>query len=733
MRYIRLTLILILTFLLCSCKIYKKPERDYQLGLFSDKYPNVVCFVGEYSIVQEGELKYLYKNNDKIIDKGFDELLSVDVELIKEEITIKKDQLTYYFLGIDKKNYKVTIIKQDVVVKEVINAYEFIGITNEGFIIKNKLELYSYYDYKGNVLGNRYIGHNFDQYYENSSELHNIKVLKEGLGNGALMFKIDGSDKYDLFIGKTKILQIDNCIINWFNKTYIVKRDDSYTVFDLKGNVLYNNTKDIKIIDEKYAIMYDLELNKYYMLLDPNTKVYIDDKYYDKNISVYESTPDLIVLIVENDVLLLTKNKSYEFPNATYYKSYKFNGIYVFDTETDEIYFNYKGQEVYRFTDDVRIDDYRVSSSNEIFLDIGNRVLTHNALLLDDKQNKKTVYIYKDIVRVYDIDHEKEVLTFITPTILKYSYSDERVNNESVFNALKVRDIKDISKHNDAKIIKFYNNDLIGYYVIDNIVYIISLDNGESLFKINVPNELENVTFGIANLYEIKGDIHKYLISYYVDDINNSKSLYVSYDYKKKKIISKFLFDNYIIDGSDFEFFGVKNKNNKKYIYKLCDNGEVKELFGVNNTSMFINSYRENGNIIFIFYGDKKYLFINSKGKVKFTTNSIMFSEGSKIIIEREKYRYQIYDYEENEYYNIDSGLIKDYSGHFFLHYNDDKESYYLYDGKGEKVDTKSITSDTTLKNSYLYFNSKEDKYLLLDLKKFEVNDGEYYYFGINN
>lgn len=360
MRYIRIACIFILVTLLSACRTLKinDDKLEYKYGLLDGVYGDVTSFIEDYQIVREDYYKYnLLKNNKKVVDNTFSEIISVDLQLIKYYIKIGKNDLKFVFLGLDRNLKQLSVIKDDKVVSVINQVTAVHGITKYGFITmfyENGDSIYNYYDFNGNLIGENYTVAYIDAYYNNQEYdlvTENYNIMSSNLGQGVMVFRCQ-NNTFDVYIGDKKIKDVNKFTVNTNQFTYTLRVLNKFYVYDLNGNLIQGEIEDSRRINlGEMALLYDQNKKQSYILISENQKMYIDDKYLNDEIKVHYYTKDMTIyeLIKSRTIIYQSKNETKEYKNATITKIY--NGAFIILTNGEYKLFNFYGKEISSFID----------------------------------------------------------------------------------------------------------------------------------------------------------------------------------------------------------------------------------------------------------------------------------------------------------------------------------------------------------------------------------------------
>lgn len=605
-RVFQIVFILLIVLLLVLLCFFNRVDEDVVTRVskvLGYKYYNIEClndkcnYVVAYSGDKNGKTTVkVINSNGKTVGK-YKATYSKTTELRKKPISVtKKYMILSYQEENDSTGHKYEIVDSNG--KKILEGNNsYVSITDELFYEENN-DLYTIYDYKGNILVKDVSDLNF---YNNKKIItfvsDELNIIDENSKRILDDYKIDKEVKND---NETLYLILEN-------------KDNTFYYYDVKNNKIVGDSFT------NYAVMSD---NKLLVTVKENneTKKYllnakgerekeflsnqtINDKLTNNiNKDIYQIVDDSIVL--DNQKGILVKNTednslgTYEIKTGTYSKLFSFKdelpgvseektlNIYTLYESSDDVYLQVGCSTYYCNEENIVVYNpmknsisFKVSNSEKEIKKYreytnGYKVLyyTDKTYSLFDKDNKELVSSTNNI----DIIDE-EILygsEIEENDLLLYSSKENKlINNED--------SLANIDTSSNYKFYKFTKKDNL--YLYDQ--------KGKLIKKIDIKSS--NITVSDKYILYFKNN-KAYLIN-----LKNNKT--ISYDMTTKEsvmdeegLIIKPYKGSIIV--SNFETKNIKVVNYNKKIIKNIKNSEVSEVgFDEKNNKIFLIT-KQDGN-----------------------------------------------------------------------------------------------------------------------------------------
>ena len=377
---IKIILLIIICISLTSCKkvniVKEEPVFDIEYGVQDGLYQDPTLLIDGLSIVNKNDLFYLFYKKVEYSNLGYKELISVDYELIRNGISISKNNLTRKYIGIN--NGYVTIIGMDKEYKIQEQINKFVGCTLDGFIIENRDNKFDYYDYEGKLIGGKYNSVQLKDYYRN------IKI-QEGVYS-LIYFNLNNSK--DLYISGKKIENVSEYIDYPKANVLVLKINNKYKVYKYDGSITHNIVFDeLSDINKDYPFLYYKDTMTMYYYKSPDQIINLGAFEGLNKINIIDIGNNYLSYLESNNVLVAFTDLGIGiYHDIEYAKS--INCKYFLVEKNDKLmivnlykYFSY---------------EFKGGYSEQII-----EIDGHMCAVYNDTVNNNYVVIYKDAAKVY--------------------------------------------------------------------------------------------------------------------------------------------------------------------------------------------------------------------------------------------------------------------------------------------------------------------------------------------
>ncbi len=692
----------VLFLVLYVSKSFNKNQSPY---LLKGEYTNPDIIVDGISIVKEGDLYYLYKNNQKLYERGYNQIDSVDYKLIEKGLKIEKDKLLKKFIA-----YKVGVAYILDEENEKVVSDDVMGITGytlDGFFIYTRYtNKHSYYDYDGNLIDENYSRFNIDKYNKN---------IKNNL---PLVLIAGDYIKEDFYFGKIKVSDVTDYREFDNNGLYLLTIDGKIRVYTGDGQLLN---------DKKYDQIYYYNYNdKYYNFCYDKSKMtltYFNDYCEEIEIPRIAYPNNIVIESITND--------------HVYYRNIN-NKILMFQSKVDRKVF----EEEMTYTPFGQLLYTKYENRNEILDKNGNKIyMTTNEIELvnwvqvGDKYyhilycegDKKYIYVNDEITRIYDTSHLDgsvfKLFCFNERLIFQKGYIDDKgfkvYDKISIINPKSVTDLKNVQFYDEANINFsnisynfFQQEEKIIQYNQDTNEYDITFNLDDNLKNYDLYDTIDitsNYNFGSNSSIRIFNLVFKELDDKYIlfYDTKNNTHKYYKLDYQVDNLFMSY-------ENINTDVYEINDK--LEVIHKFKINGEIEDVFTYNNKYYYI--LKDNN----------KFGLVGKNGKIilePIYDNLNYLGNGTLKCFNNDKNKSYIYLINSKKLKEL-SGMHIDSYDHYFYTVLENNEMY-LYSGNLNKMFKNPVTTDTEAGlGQIIYYDELSKTYKITNVEKFKLENGNY-------